>query len=354
MIGDEPLFHECIEAAAKVARQGYIMALGVVPTEPAVGFGYIRPGRAIENTGAFVIDAFVEKPNAKLAQEYIERGYVWNSGNFVFRADVMMAELERFAPQVLAAASAALERAQRDLDFVRLDADAFKAAPATSIDYAVMEHTKCAAVLPVRFPWSDIGNWGSLWDASPRDENGNALSGNVEVAETRNSIVQSEHMLTAVFGVEGVVVVTAPDAVLVTTRARSAEIKDLVASMRKKGRPEADEHIRIYRPWGWYQRVDIGSRFQVKRICVKPGGRLSLQKHFHRAEHWVVVQGTAEVQVDERVTIVSENEAVYLPLGSLHRLANPGRIPLELIEVQVGSYTGEDDIVRMDDVYGRC
>jgi mannose-1-phosphate guanylyltransferase/mannose-6-phosphate isomerase len=354
VIGDEISFRACVNAAAAVARNGHITTLGIVPTEPATGFGYIRPGQPIEGTDAFMIDSFIEKPNKKLAQEYIDAGYLWNSGNFVFRADLMLEELERLAPRILAAAKQALERAQRDLDFVRLDPEVFKAAPASSIDYAVMEKTKHGAVLPVRYPWSDIGSWGTLWDASPHDENGNALLGNVEIEATRNSMVRSEHMLTAVVGMDDVVVVTEPDAVLVTTRSRSAEVKDLLASMRKKGRPEADLHMRMYRPWGWYQRIDLGPRFQVKRICVKPGGRLSLQKHFHRAEHWIVVHGTAEVQVDERVTIVCENEAVYLPMGSVHRLANPGKIPLELIEVQVGSYTGEDDIVRMDDVYGRC
>lgn len=353
VIGDEASFRDCVGAAAAVARKGYIMALGVVPTEPAAGFGYIRPGQAIDNTGAFTIDSFVEKPNTKLARDYIEAGYLWNTGNFAFRADVMIEELERFAPRSLAAARKAVEHAQRDLDFVRLDAESYKTAPATSIDYAVMEKTKRAAVLPVRYPWSDIGSWDTLWEASPRDESGNALRGNVEIAATRNSLVRSEHMLTAVVGMDDVVVVTEPDAVLVTTRSRSAEVKGLLASMRKRGCPEADTHIRMYRPWGWYQRIDLGWRFQVKRICVKPGGRLSLQKHFHRAEHWVVVHGTAEVQVGERVTIVCENEAVYLPMGAVHRLANPGKIPLELIEVQVGSYTGEDDIVRMDDAYGR-
>jgi mannose-1-phosphate guanylyltransferase/mannose-6-phosphate isomerase len=353
VIGDEAAFRDCVDAAADIARDGYIMTIGMAPTEPATGFGYIKPGRKIENTDAFTIDCFVEKPDAALAQDYVERGYLWNSGNFVFRADIMIAELERFAPQILAAARAAVEHAQPDRDCVRLDADAFSDAPATSIDYAVMECTGRAAVLPARYAWSDIGSWGALWDASPRDENGNALHGNVEAAGTRNSLVQSEHMLTAVVGVDDVIVVAEPDAVLVTTRSRSAEVKGLVASMRKKGRVEADEHLRICRPWGWYQRIDIGARFQVKRINVKPGGRLSLQKHFHRAEHWVVVQGTAEVQVDERVTIVNENEAVHLPMGCVHRLTNPGKIPLELIEVQVGSYTGEDDIVRLDDVYGR-
>lgn len=354
VIGDEASFRSCVDAAAAVARKGYIVALGVVPTEPAAGFGYIRPGQAIDGAEAFTVDRFVEKPNTKRAQEYIEAGYLWNSGNFVFRADVMIEELERFAPQILAATREALERAQHDFDFIRLDAEAFKTAPTTSIDYAVMEKTKRAAVLPVRYPWSDIGSWDTLWNASARDENGNVLRGNVEISATRNSLVKSEHMLTAVVGLDDVVVVTEPDAVLVMARSHSADVKNILASMRKKGYSEADEHTRVYRPWGWYQRIDLGSRFQVKRICVKPGGRLSLQKHFHRAEHWVVVHGTAEVQVDQRVTIVCENEAVYLPMGAVHRLANPGKIPLELIEVQVGSYTGEDDIVRVDDVYGRC
>jgi mannose-1-phosphate guanylyltransferase/mannose-6-phosphate isomerase len=330
------------------------MTLGVVPTEPATGFGYIQAGREIDDTGAFEVDRFVEKPNAELARDYVARGCLWNSGNFIFRADVMLSELESFAPEVLSAARVATERAEHDRDFIRLDTSAFASAPAISIDYAVMERTRRAAVLPVRYPWSDVGSWGALWEAAARDENGNALRGVVEVAQTRNSLVYSDHMLTAVVGVDDIVVVTERDAVLVTSRARSADIKDLVAAMRKKRRAEADEHTRVERPWGWYQRVDIGSRFQVKRICVKPGGRLSLQKHFHRAEHWVVVQGTAEVQVDDRVSMVRENEAVYLPMGAVHRLVNPGKIPLELIEVQVGSYTGEDDIVRMEDVYGRC
>jgi mannose-1-phosphate guanylyltransferase/mannose-6-phosphate isomerase len=354
IVGDEASFRDRVAAAADVARSGYIVTIGIAPTEPATGFGYIKPGRPIDDTDAFVVDCFVEKPNAALAQDYVEHGYLWNTGNFVFRADVMLEELERFAPQILAAARDALDHAQQDRAFLRLDADTFRAAPSTSIDYAVMERTKRAAVLPVSYPWSDVGSWGALWEASPHDENGNALRGDVALAETHNSLVHSDHMLTAVVGVDDIVVVTEPDAVLVTTRARSAEVKGLVASLREKKRAEADEHMRTHRPWGWYQRVDLGKRFQVKRICVKPGGRLSLQKHFHRAEHWVVVQGAAEVQVDDRVTIVGENEAVYLPMGAVHRLANPGKIPLELIEVQIGSYTGEDDIVRMDDVYGRC
>jgi mannose-1-phosphate guanylyltransferase/mannose-6-phosphate isomerase len=353
VVGDDALFISSVAAAAAVARQGYLMTIGIEPTEPAIGYGYIRPGRAIDNTGAFFVDKFVEKPNAELARQYVERGFLWNSGNFVFRAEVMLEELQRFAPQIASVAGAALNHAERDADFIRLDARTFETAVATSIDYAVMEQTKQAAVLPVRYPWSDVGNWNALWVASQRDENGNALRGNVEVSGTCNSLVRSERILTAVVGVDDLVVVTQPDAVLVTTRARSAEVKGLLESMRKRGRPESDEHLRVYRPWGWYERVDLGPRFQVKRICVKPGGRLSLQKHLHRAEHWVVVQGTAEIQLDERTAILHEDEAVYLPVGAVHRLSNPGKIPLELIEVQVGSYTGEDDIVRFEDVYGR-
>ena len=354
VVGDDTLFVSSIANAATVARQDYLMTLGVEPTEPSVGYGYIRPGHAIDNTGAFLVDSFVEKPNAELAQQYIERGYLWNSGNFVFRVEMMLEELNRLAPDILSAAGSALDRAERDADFIRLDAKSFATAPATSIDYAVMERTRRAAVLPIRYPWSDVGNWNALWGASPHDENGNALSGNVEVSGTHNSLVQSERILTAVVGVVDLVVVTQPDAVLVTTRARSAEVKALLELMRRRERPEVDEHARVYRPWGWYERVDIGERFQVKRICVKPGGRLSLQKHFHRAEHWVVVQGTAEVQLNERTSILHEDETVYLPVGTVHRLSNPGKIALELIEVQVGSYTGEDDIVRFDDAYGRC
>jgi mannose-1-phosphate guanylyltransferase/mannose-6-phosphate isomerase len=353
VIDDATPFVASCEAAIEPARQGHIMTLGVVPQHPATSYGYIKPGQAIQRTDAFHVDRFVEKPNAETAQSYIDQGFLWNSGNFLFRADVMIAELERFQPAVLAAAQEALEQAVVDLDFIRLHEETFKRAPKTSIDYAIMERTERAGVLPVSFSWSDIGSWGSLWDASPRDEAGNSLRGNVEVIEARNSLVHSDDILTTVVGLDDVVVVAKPDAVLVTSRNRSELVKDLVVSMRAKERPEAREHLRMYRPWGWYQRVDQGSRFQVKRIMVKPGGRLSLQKHHHRAEHWVVVRGTAEVVVNQDVTLVHENESVYIPIGSIHRLTNPGRIPLELIEVQVGSYTGEDDIIRVEDIYGR-
>lgn len=352
-IDDAASFVSSCEAAFEPACQGHIMTLGVVPQHPATGYGYIRPGKPIQGTGAFKVDRFVEKPDAKTAQSYVEQGFLWNSGNFMFRTDVMLEELERFQPEILAAAREALECAVADLDFIRLNEDAFKHAPKISIDYAVMEHTERAGVMPASFSWSDIGTWGALWEASPRDERGNSLHGNVAVVEARNNLVHSDDILTTVVGLDDVVVVTKPDAVLVTSRKRSELVKDLVTSLRAKQRPEANEHIRVYRPWGWYQRIDRGSRFQVKRIMVKPGGSLSLQKHHHRAEHWVVVHGIAEVTVDESATLVHENESVYIPIGSLHRLANPGRIPLELIEIQVGSYTGEDDIVRVEDIYGR-
>ena len=353
LITDTAAFVDACRAAAEGARQGFIMTLGVKPASPATGYGYVESGEPIAGTEAFRVQRFVEKPDAAQAARYIEQGYLWNSGNFLFRADVMLQELKTLVPEVLAAAKAAVDRSTVDLDFTRLDAEAFAKAPKISIDYAVMERTAKAGVLPVSFAWSDIGTWGAIWDASPQDDAGNALRGNVEVIATQNSLVHSDTMLTTVVGLDNVVVISTPDAVLVTSRDSSDEVKDLVATMRAKPRPEANDHLRMYRPWGWYQRIDEGTRFQVKRIVVKPGHRLSLQKHFHRAEHWVVVRGTAEVTVDDTVILRHENEAAYLPIGSVHRLANPGKIPLELIEVQVGSYTGEDDIVRFEDVYGR-
>ncbi len=353
LITDVDAFVEACRMATKSARRGFIMTLGVEPTAPATGYGYIQPGEPIDDTAAFKVARFVEKPDRETAVAYAEQGYLWNSGNFLFRADVMIGELRTLAPEVLAAAKSAVDLAAQDLDFIRLDGEAFAASPNTSIDYAVMERTEKAGVLPVTFQWSDVGTWGAIWEASPQDGTGNALRGHVEVVETRNSLVHSDSILTTVVGLDDVIVVATPDAVLVASRDRSEEVKTLVAKLKTKLRPEADDHLRMYRPWGWYQRIDAGTRFQVKRIVVKPGQRLSLQKHFHRAEHWVVVRGTAEVTVGDEVVLRHENEAAYLPIGCVHRLANPGKIPLELIEVQVGSYTGEDDIVRFEDVYGR-
>jgi len=353
LVPDTDAFVAACRAAAEGARAGFIMTLGVEPTEPATGYGYIQPGAGVGEGAVRAVERFVEKPDRQTAVSYMEQGYLWNSGNFLFRADVMVAELHAFAPAILAAAHAAIHKAGTDLDFIRLDPESFAASPKTSIDYAVMERTDKAGVLPVSFAWSDIGTWSAIWEASTQDQAGNALRGEVEVVDTRKSLVHSHDMLTTVVGLDDVVVVATRDAVLVTSRDRSDAVKDLVAQMKVRNRPEVDEHLRMYRPWGWYQRIDTGQRFQVKRIMVKPGHRLSLQKHFHRAEHWVVVRGTAEVTIDDQVILRHENEAAYLPIGSVHRLANPGKINLELIEVQVGSYTGEDDIVRFEDVYGR-
>ncbi|MDP4023446.1 mannose-1-phosphate guanylyltransferase/mannose-6-phosphate isomerase [Methylobacterium sp. NEAU 140] len=355
VVPDAKAFVGAVAAAAAGARAGFTMTLGIEPTRPATDYGYIRRGEAIPDAaGACRVARFVEKPDRPGAESLIAEGALWNSGYFLFRADVMLGELEAYAPDVLAAARAAHDAAARDLDFIRLDAEAFAQAPKISIDYAVMERTERAGVLPVSFAWSDVGTWDAVWQALEHDGAGNAVRGRVALIETSNSLVHSHgEGLTAVVGLEDVVVVSTPDAVLVASKARSGQVKELVNSLRASGEPEADAHLRMYRPWGWYQRIDIGERFQVKRIQVVPGGRLSLQKHYHRAEHWVVVRGTAEVTVDERVVLVHENEAIYLPIGSMHRLTNPGKIPLELIEVQVGSYTGEDDIIRVEDIYGR-
>ncbi|SKA26187.1 mannose-1-phosphate guanylyltransferase/mannose-6-phosphate isomerase [Consotaella salsifontis] len=351
-VTDEPGFLEAVTRAAAVAATGRIMTLGIIPDHPATGYGYIRPGPALES-GAHVLDRFVEKPDRATAEAYLAEGYVWNSGNFLFSPAVMIGELRHFAPKILEAARAALVAAQRDLDFLRLDPEAFAASPTLSIDYAVMEKTALGGVLPAEFGWSDIGSWDSIHAIKSQDEDGNVLDGPAVALDTHGSLVHSDGILTTVLGLDDVVVVTTQDAVLVTSKDKAPEVKSLVGKLRAEGRSEAGEHLRIHRPWGWYQRIDIGPRFQVKHICVKPGGTLSLQRHYHRAEHWVVVHGTAEVTVDDTIKIYHENEAAYLPIGCVHRMRNPGKIDLKIIEVQVGSYTGEDDIVRIEDVYAR-
>jgi mannose-1-phosphate guanylyltransferase/mannose-6-phosphate isomerase len=301
------------------------------------------------------VAAFVEKPDAATAAGYVAQNYLWNSGNFLFRAEVLLAELARFEPAMAAAVEQAVAGADTDADlgFVRLDAQAFARAPQKSIDYAVMEKTTRAAVVEGRFRWSDIGSWDAVLEVAPRDPSGNATSGPVLAIDARDCVVHSDGRLTAVLGVENLIVVTTVDAVLVLPRSRAEDVKTLVAELQRQGRAEAKEHRRVHRPWGYYESIDGGDRFQVKRIVVAPGGKLSLQKHHHRAEHWVVVRGTAEVTVGEQVQMVHENESIYIPIGTVHRLANPGRIGLELIEVQTGSYLGEDDIIRLDDVYKR-
>lgn len=340
--------------AGEAAAQGYIVTLGITPDHPATGYGYIRADEAIApGSSVRKVAAFVEKPDATTAQRYIDEGCFWNSGNFIFRADVMLRELAAFEPLIASAAQDAVARARTDLEFLVLDRAGFEQAPKKSIDYAVMERTAHAAVIPADVGWSDVGTWSAVHALTRQDADRNVIRGEGVIMNATNVHIRSDDMLAAVVGVDNVIVVTTADAVLVLDAARADKVKDLVEQLKLEGRREPLEHKRIYRPWGYYQSVDNGARYQVKRISVKPGGQLSLQKHHHRAEHWIIVKGTAEVTRDNEIILLHENKSVYLPIGSVHRLANPGKIDLELIEVQTGSYLGEDDIVRIEDVYNR-
>jgi mannose-1-phosphate guanylyltransferase / mannose-6-phosphate isomerase len=351
---DGALFASLCQEAGLAAAGGSIVTFGITPDHPATGYGYIRAGAPIDAAGKVrKVEAFVEKPDAPTAQRFVDEGYLWNSGNFIFRADVMLGELGRFEPEMASAAAGAVERARADLGFLLLDAERFAKAPKKSIDYAVMERTDKAAVIAADVGWSDVGLWSTVWRLSQRDADGNSLRGKAVAVDSHNVLVRAGDQLTAVVGLDNVIVVTTPDAVLVADSRQSDKIKQLVDRLKAEKRPEATEHKRAYRPWGYYQSVDEGARYQVKRIVVKPGGRLSLQKHFHRAEHWIVVRGTAEVVRNGETHHVHENESIYLPIGCEHRLTNPGKINLELIEVQTGSYLGEDDIIRIEDVYNR-
>lgn len=347
-------FVEICAMAAKAAAAGKIVTLGITPTHAATGYGYIRRAAPLEGFQHIsAVGAFVEKPDEATAAGYVAEGYLWNSGNFIFRADVMLGEIKHFEPAIAEAAGKAVAGSKIDLQFRVLDKAALEAAPKKSIDYAVMEHTALAAVIPADIGWSDVGTWSSVLDLSERDAHGNAVRGRGMVLDAANVLVRSDGPMTTVVGVSNVIVVSTADAVLVVDAAQAGKVKNLVDALKAGGHREAIEHKRIYRPWGYYHSVDEGARHQVKRIVVKPLGRLSLQKHFHRAEHWIVVKGTAEVTLDAVVKLVHENESIYLPMGSVHRLGNPGKIDLELIEVQTGSYLGEDDIVRIEDVYNR-
>lgn len=354
VVTDPHGFRAACRRALAAAAAGRIVTFGIKPNAAATSYGYIRPGAKLNGGAARAVAAFVEKPDAATAVRYLDEGYLWNSGNFMFRPDVMLDEISRFEPAMAQAAAAAVEGVTRDLDFLRLPEPAFSQAPKKSIDYAVMERTGLAAVLPADFGWSDIGSWDAVWALKDKDTHGNVAEGPVELIDTRGSLVRSDAgLLTTVVGCDDIIVVTTSDAVLVIARSAAERVKGLVDTLKTRNRREAVEHRRIFRPWGYYQGIDEGERYQVKRIVVKPGGKLSLQKHFHRAEHWVVVKGTAEVTVGDDTVIVHENESTYIPIGSVHRLCNPGKIPLELVEVQVGSYLGEDDIVRLEDVYRR-
>ncbi|MGH8292461.1 MAG: mannose-1-phosphate guanylyltransferase/mannose-6-phosphate isomerase [Gammaproteobacteria bacterium] len=355
LIGNTASFADAVRKATPLAEQGWLVTFGIRPEAPETGFGYIKRGNPLGNVG-FRVERFVEKPDAATAKQYVEAGnYEWNSGMFMFRAKRYLEELLQHAQKMHTVTKTAHEHAKTDLDFIRIDKDAFAASPDNSIDYAVMEKTAHAAVVPISCAWSDVGSWDSLWAISERDADGNRLEGDVIAIDSRNCFMRgTDRRLVAALGLDDIVIVDTPDAVLVAPRARVQDVKRLVDKIKATGRQEHLFHRKVYRPWGSYDSIDIGERFQVKRIMVKPGAALSLQKHHHRAEHWVVVSGTAEVTRNDEVFLLTENQSTYLPLGSVHRLRNTGKVPLELIEVQSGSYLGEDDIVRLEDVYGRA
>jgi mannose-1-phosphate guanylyltransferase/mannose-6-phosphate isomerase len=353
LIEDPAAFQAVVREALPLAEAGHLVTFGVVPTRPETGYGYIKRGEELPG-GLFKLEKFVEKPDAETAESYLQSGdYLWNSGKFLFGARAYIDELKALAPTMLDICSRALEAAEADLDFVRLDAEIFSTCPSDSIDYAVMEKTSLGAVAALDCGWSDVGAWSALWDVGQADGDGNVVQGDVLVDQSQNNYLRSESRLLAVTGINDLVVVETADAVLVSHRDTVQDVKRLVTALKSDKRDEVKMHARVYRPWGSYESLITSERFQVKTIVVNPGQKLSLQKHHHRAEHWIVVSGTAEVTCEDKVFTLAEDESTYIPLGHKHRLANPGCIPLELIEVQSGSYLGEDDIVRYEDIYGR-
>ena len=349
-------FRTAIDAGRAAAEAGRLVTFGIVPTAPETGYGYIEAAETVSNHELkdVPIARFIEKPDRTTAEQFLSTGrFTWNSGMFLFRASAMLAELERLVPEVVSCCRAALEQDTADLDFLRLEREAFAKCPNVAIDVAVMEQTTLGSVLPLDAGWSDVGSWSALWETSDRDENGNVLQGRVIAQDSQNCYLRSEHRLVVGLGVDNLVVVETDDAVLIADRAKAQTIKTIVKQLEDDGSPEGKAHRKIYRPWGHYTGVTEGNRWQVKRISVKPGASLSLQMHHHRAEHWVVVKGTALVERDGQEHLVGENQSTYIPMGCKHRLSNPGRIPVEMIEVQSGEYLGEDDIVRFEDRYGR-
>jgi mannose-1-phosphate guanylyltransferase / mannose-6-phosphate isomerase len=355
VIADVDAFYAAIGQAAVPVADGALATFGIVPTAPETGYGYIQSGAAAGAPQCYRVDRFVEKPNLATAEGFVAAGsYYWNSGMFLFRAAAYLEQLRQFAPAIAEASAAAVRQGYRDLDFCRLDETAFTACPSDSIDYAVMEHTGHAVVVPASIGWSDVGSWSALWQVQQGDENGNVVRGDVYLDDVSGSLVRAESRIVAVVGVRDLVVVETADAVLVAHKDQVQRVKQIVDHLKAEQRTEHLHHTKVYRPWGCYEGIDVGERFQVKRITVNPGGKLSLQMHHHRAEHWVVVSGTARVTCGDKVSLLTENESTYIPIGMNHRLENPGKVPLHLIEVQSGSYLGEDDIVRFEDVYQRA
>lgn len=353
LIAKVDAFHAATARATALASEGFLVTFGIVPSEPATGYGYIEKGAALSHEG-FRVARFIEKPKLEAAKQLVSTGTnFWNSGMFVFRAATFLEELARHNPAMHAATRASWTQAKVDLDFCRLDRTAFEASPADSIDYAVMEKTDRAAMIPVDLGWSDVGSWSQLWQVAEKDAKGNVARGDVLMHDTKGTYIRAEKRLVATVGVENLVIVETGDAVLVGTQDRAQDVKAIVDQLAKSGREEPNSHLRVYRPWGYYESIDQGERYQVKRIMVKPGQSISLQLHHHRAEHWIVVSGTARVTRGDETILVSENQSTYIPLGVTHRLENPGKVPVFLIEVQSGSYLGEDDIVRFQDQYGR-
>lgn len=354
LIVDATIFRQTIIEGIPLAQSNYLVTFGIVPKSPETGYGYIKATEPVKNTNALIVERFVEKPSLEIAQRYVEsKEYYWNSGMFLFKASHYLNELTRFAPDILGACRQAVKNGLEDHYFFRLDEASFKVCPSNSIDYAVMEYTESAVAIPLDAGWNDVGAWTSLWEVNERDHQNNVKIGDVLTENVQNCYLRAEHRLLAVIGLNHHVVIETPDSVLVADKTQVQEVKKIVALLKANGRSEADLHRKVYRPWGSYETIDTGTRFQVKHIIVNPGASLSLQMHYHRSEHWVIVKGTARITRGEETFILTENQSTYIPVGIKHRLENPGKLPLKIIEIQSGSYLGEDDIVRFEDAYGR-
>ncbi|KGJ96788.1 mannose-1-phosphate guanylyltransferase/mannose-6-phosphate isomerase [Colwellia psychrerythraea] len=353
VIQNAEAFQEAVKQASIAANQDKLVTFGIVPTHAETGYGYIKKGPEV-NLGHFTVAQFVEKPNQDLADQYLASGsYLWNSGMFLFKASRYLEELAKYRPDILTHCQKAMTDVEHDLDFLRPNKAEFLACNSESIDYAVMEKTDAAVVIPLDAGWSDVGSYSALWEVCDKDKDNNVLKGDVIAQQSSNSYIHSQNKLIATVGIDNLVIIDTPDAVLVANKDRVQDVKNIVAQLKSENRGEATLHREVYRPWGKYDSIDMGDRFQVKRITVKPGAKLSVQMHHHRAEHWIIVSGTAKVTIDDKSILLSENQSAYIPIGAVHALENPGRLPLEMIEVQSGSYLGEDDIVRFEDRYGR-
>ena len=353
VIQDVSAFHQAIKTASEEAVNGKLITFGIVPTHPFTGYGYIKTGDSLRDS-VLTIEKFKEKPSQSKAKQYLKDGnYLWNSGMFLFQSDQLLKELAAHTEGIVETTLQSVQNATKDLDFIRLESDSFVATSSESIDYALMEKTNQAVVVLLDSGWSDVGNWGALHEIGIKDRNNNVIAGDVISSETTNSYIRADHHMIATIGVDNLIIVDTPDATLIVSKDKAQKVKQFVELLQQKGRCEVQLHQKVYRPWGWYDSIDKGEQYQVKRVCVNPGAALSLQKHNYRAEHWIVLTGTASIVNGDKVELLSENQSTYIPIGTLHRLENPGKLPLEIIEVQSGSYLGEDDIERFDDYYGR-